>query len=189
MGLALGVAVGSCAWAACATNDALCYPDSNPADKSDDCPYGPPGGPKVQESACPDIEQSGDGCTVSWDDVYGLFDGPQGGCTASACHGDMSKAAFGIYLPTGDSMTAYATLTSYKGAPGYPYIDVDSPKHSWILCNLKGVQGGGYPMPKPSGFTDPMALETIATWARCGMPGPGVTPDAGGAGGGGGAGP
>lgn len=191
---AVGLLALTLTCASCKTGDTLCYPDSVPTDKTDDCPYGPPGGPKVQEAACQDIPQSTSDCTTSWADVYAkAFDGPSpmGSCTLGGCHGDKAKASFGVYLPAGDAATAYASLTAYKGSMGYAYVNAEQPKHSWILCNLEGVAGGGYPMPKPSGLVDPSVYKIVAEWARCGMPGPGAIVDggAGGAGGAGGGGP
>lgn len=35
--------------------DAICPQGTNPDDTGDDCPYGPPGGPRIHEEGCPDI--------------------------------------------------------------------------------------------------------------------------------------
>jgi hypothetical protein len=144
----------------------------------------------VQDATCPDIAQDPNGCGTTWEDVYAIFDAPPASCTLAGCHGDESAASFGIYLPSGDAATAYASLSGYKGSTGYPYINAQDPKHSWVLCNLEGVPGGGFPMPKPSGLVDPSTLAIVQEWARCGMPGPGQsgTGGGGGAGGAGGAG-
>jgi len=149
--------------------DQSCIEGFNYYDKDDACPYGPPGGPKVKESACPDIPQETDPmkCTTSWADVYALFTGPSANCTNSGCHGSLPGAR-GIYLQDSDATAFYDELKAYTGSQGYPYFNEEDPAHSWVLCNLAGVPGGGSPMPPPSGFSD-SDFAVIQKWAMCGL--------------------
>jgi hypothetical protein len=149
--------------------DQSCAEGVNFYDKDDDCPYGPPGGPKVQESACPSIPQEANpaNCTTTWADVYALFTGPSGNCTNGGCHGS-EPGARGIFLSDTDPNKFYDELKAYKGSQGYPYLNEDEPERSWILCNLIGTPGGGAPMPPPSGFNE-TDFALIQNWAMCGL--------------------
>ncbi|MBK9262533.1 MAG: hypothetical protein IPM54_22350 [Polyangiaceae bacterium] len=160
--------------------DQSCAEGQNFYDKEDDCPYGPPGGPKLIQAnqvACPDIPQEADplNCTTTWNDVYAIFTGPAGNCSFSGCHGS-APGARGIVLSATDPNAFYDELKGYSGSQGYPYINEEDPAHSWILCNLAGVAGGGAPMPPPSGFSE-ADLALIQNWATCGLRRD--TPDAG----------
>ena len=149
--------------------DQSCAEGGNFYDKEDACPYGPPGGPKVQESPCPDIPQEADplNCTTTWTQVYDLFTGPAGNCTNGGCHGS-EPGARGIFLSPTDANAFYEELKGYKGSQGYSYLNEEDPAHSWILCNLAGTPGGGAPMPPPSGFSE-ADLAVITNWAMCGL--------------------
>jgi len=149
--------------------DQACTDQSNPNDKDDACPYGPPGGPKVQESGCPNISPETDPtlCTVTWLDVYAILSGPKAGCTINGCHGE-PPGARGLFLSPTDANAFYDELKGYKGSQGYPYINEEQPEESWILCNLTGLPGGGAPMPPPSGL-DETDFATIQQWAACGL--------------------
>lgn len=149
--------------------DQSCVEGFNIYDKDDACPYGSPGGPKVKESSCPDIPQMSDPamCTTTFADVYALFTGPNGNCTLGGCHGE-APGARGIHLVDTDPNAFYDELKNYKGTQGYAYINEAEPAHSWILCNLAGVPGGGAPMPPPSGFNE-ADLALIQNWAMCGL--------------------
>ncbi len=149
--------------------DQSCAEGANYYDKDDACPYGPPGGPKVKESSCPDIPQEADplNCTTTWNDVYALFTGPAGNCTNSGCHGS-APGARGIFLSDTDPNAFYDELKAYKGLQGYPYFNEEDPAHSWVLCNLAGFPGGGAPMPPPSGFNE-TDFALIQKWAMCGI--------------------
>ncbi len=149
--------------------DQSCAEGYNYYDKEDACPYGPPGGPKVKETACPDIPQETDPakCFAIWSDVYALFTGPNGNCSLGGCHGSQPGAR-GLYLPDMDATAFYDELKGYKGTQGYPYINPDEPAHSWIRCNLAGLPGGGAPMPPPSGFNE-TDFALIQNWAMCGL--------------------
>jgi|GEM_PF-5967480 len=157
--------------------DPSCAEGVNFYDKDDACPYGPPGGPRVHESACPDIPQEADplNCTASWSDVYALFTGPVGNCALNGCHGS-APGGRGVLLPLENPNAFYDELKAYRGSQGYPYINESDPAHSWILCNLAGLPGGGAPMPPPSGFGE-ADFALIQNWAVCGLRR--VAPDAG----------
>jgi hypothetical protein len=152
--------------------DQSCAEGANFYDKDDTCPYGPPGGPKLikgNQVACPDIPQEADplNCTTTWNDVYAILTGPAGNCTIGGCHGE-APGARGIFLSATDPNAFYDELKGYVGSQGYPYINEEDPAHSWILCNLAGVAGGGAPMPPPSGFNEADYL-LIQNWATCGL--------------------
>jgi len=150
--------------------DQICTEGVSPNDKEDSCPYGPPGGPRVAESGCPNITPEFDPtiCTVTFADVYTIFtDETRGKCTINGCHG-APPGARGLFLSPTDSNAFYDELKAYKGAQGYPYINEEQPERSWILCNLKGTPGGGAPMPPPSGLDD-ADYTTIEKWAMCGL--------------------
>lgn len=158
--------------------DQSCTESSNPNDKDDACPYGPPGGPKLKPAVCPPLDPEIDpaNCTTTWEnDIFPLFTGPAGNCSVGGCHGD-APGAYGIHLPETDPSAFFDELKGYKGAQGYPYINPDDAPNSWIICNLAGVPGGGSPMPKPSGMDD-ANLAIVTQWVKCGMPR--ATPDGG----------
>jgi hypothetical protein len=174
LGLTLFPALALATLAACSAfdvGDQSCTEKSLVNDKEDDCPYGPPGGPKPQGGGCPDIPQSEDPatCTTSWDDVFPILSSPTAGCSAgSVCHGE-SPGQRAIFLPADDANAFYEELASYSGNQGYPYLNTETPTRSWILCNLKGTAGGGSPMPT-SGFKLTEAeIATIEAWAMCGL--------------------
>jgi hypothetical protein len=183
----------------CGVGDQFCTEDQSPSEKDDDCPYGPPGGPKPPVSSCPDIPQSPAGtCSTDWvNDVFPIFatEGPKkASCTSLACHGGDKDTAPRVFLPLDNVKTSYDALTQYEGAQKYPYVNLGDPKHSWILCNLEDPPGVGAVMPAQPGALTPEELTIVKEWAACGMlydkasMGTGGSGGAGGAGGSGGAG-
>jgi hypothetical protein len=181
----------------CGVGDQFCTEDQSPSEKDDECPYGPPGGPKPPVSSCPDIPQEPVGtCSTDWlNDVFPIFatEGPKkASCTSLACHGGDKDTAPRVFLPSDNAKTSYDALTQYEGAQKYPYVNLGDPKHSWILCNLEDPPGVGQVMPAQPGALTPEELETVKKWASCGMlydkAGVGGTGGSGGSGGVGGAG-
>jgi len=178
----------------CGVGDQLCTPDSIPGDKTDSCPFGPPGGPKPPVSDCADIVQlSGADCATpkTWiADVYPIIatDAPgTAACGLAICHGDASSF-IRVYLPTDDPQKALDSLSSYKGSQQYPYINTANPAHSWILCNLEDPPGVGQVMPSPPGTITPEQIDIIRSWIACGAKYGGGSSGSGGGGGSGGAG-
>lgn len=177
----------------CSVGDQLCTPDSNPGDKTDACPYGPPGGPKPPVSNCPDIPQKSPAeCATpkTWvNDVFPIIatDAPDtAACGIATCHGN-EKFYSRVFLPPDDALGTFNALTAYKGSQQYPYINPGNPAHSWILCNLEDPPGVGQVMPSPPGVITPEQIDTIREWIACGAiydGGGGGSSGAGGAGGG-----
>jgi hypothetical protein len=141
--LTLSIALG--ALAACnRIGDQICEEGTDPNDHDDQCPYGPPGGPKVTEDGCPDIPQvSGPECTLSWrNDIWPAMttfaaDNGTVSCSLAGCHGPTTV----LKLPD-DPEQAYQVLKGYVGQQNYPYLSDKAPAHTWILCNLHGDKGG-----------------------------------------------
>jgi hypothetical protein len=172
LGLAILPALALALLAGCgaiSVGDQSCTEESKVNDKEDDCPYGPPGGPKPQPGGCPDIPQNDPAtCTKSWDDIFPILTSSTAGCSAGACHG-VAPGGRAIFLPIDNPNDFYDELAGYAGNQGYPYINTKTPTRSWILCNLKGTAGGGAPMPT-AGFTlTEEELGIIEEWAMCGL--------------------
>ena len=192
---------------ACSTGDQVCIEDSIDRDKSDDCPYGPVGGPKVKvadDNSCQDLPDFAAkpvaGACPSWADVWVRFTAGDGGrCSNAGCHSGASLGA-GLSLPADQPGKAYETLSNYQ-RDGRPYLqDKGKPgaEKAWILCNVQALIGGYSPMPQPGGLVGPTKTTDIALvrdWVNCGMQiegggsgGGGVGGGAGGLGGAGGVG-
>lgn len=158
----------------CDVGDQFCTEDQSPSEKDDDCPYGPPGGPKPPAGDCPNIEQDPPGtCSTDWvNDVFPIFatEGPKkASCTNLACHGSAEGPAAGVLLPPDDAKASYDALTRYEGPQKYPYVNLGDPKHSWILCNLADPPGVGQVMPDPPGEISAGEYAIVEAWAKCGM--------------------
>jgi hypothetical protein len=179
--------------------DQACLPDSQYDDKDDDCPFGAPGGPKLQaDNGCPPIaiNAAGPNCGKTWEsDVFPMFQrdpptSPSGGaCTRATCHAAGSPGGTRITIPN-DAAQAFNNLKEYSPA-GRPYVsDIQGVKQtSFILCNLQGLPGGGRQMPEPASLLSAADLQLVIDWAECGFPrGPGGTATGSGGGGAGGAG-
>lgn len=149
--------------------DAICPQGTNPDDTGDDCPYGPPGGPRINEDGCPDIAQISDAtCNVSWrNDIWPRLNAnapPGQGCGINGCHG---SGAGGLTLPLDDAAKSFNVLKAYSPQQGYPYINDSAPAHTWILCNLNGDKGGRSLMPPTK--MDQATFDAVKLWAQCGQ--------------------
>lgn len=176
--LALPLALLVSVWAAagCGVGDQICTPESNYGDKSDDCPYGPPGGPKPPVGDCADIPQkTAAECMTpkTWSaDVFPIFattEGGTAGCGIGACHGDEVSYSR-VFLPPTNAKAGYDALTKYEGSQKYPYVNSSAPEHSWILCNLEDPPGVGAVMPAPPGTLTQADIDIIREWLECGAP-------------------
>jgi hypothetical protein len=150
-----------------------CNYGSNLQEPRSECPYGPPGGPGVQEqgaAGCPTItvDKADPGCADNtW--AGAIWPTLSASCTGSGCHDDgAGNGAAGIYLPGADAAAAFAGLKAYQNNAGYSYVSDTDPEHSWILCNLKGQPGGGDKMPLGRDIA-PGLINTIEAWAKCGQ--------------------
>lgn len=150
--------------------DAHCSPDEASIETSEDCIYSGLGkGPKVVEDVCP--AEDGDMPTVcpSFAEVLEiLVDPKRGDCANAGCHGVEETAALGIFLPADSASTFYATLTDTSASVGKVYVDKTEPANSWIICNLLGEPGGGFPMPPAAGLPNPDDALIVRNWILCG---------------------
>jgi hypothetical protein len=176
---AAGTIASMVALSACVENrrDAHCTPDEASIESSEDCIYSGLGkGPAVVEDDCPPVEGTVPANCPTFDDVLAvLVDPKRGDCSNVGCHGDASNPAVGIYLPADNASAFYESLTSTSASVGRLYVtpddqgtDVNEALDSWIVCNLLGDPGGGFPMPVASGLPNPADAEVIKNWILCG---------------------
>lgn len=162
--------------------DARCTPDEADPTIHPRCIYAGEGnGPLVVESPCPPVEGDVPAACPSFYDVKEVLDHPQkGNCSWPGCHGGAALTAQNsIFLPLGDAQTYYESLLDAEGSVGRPYVVADDPDsddnealESWMVCNLLGHPGGGFPMPPPGGMPDPADVEIVRDWILCGAPEP-----------------
>jgi hypothetical protein len=156
--------------------DSHCEPEGG----DDRCISEPEGsGPLVKEAACAtpsasDAPPATDECPDFEQVMEFMRDPERGNCTASGCHGLQGTAAIGIWFPADDSCATWKALTTTSGSVGRPYLAVDDPESeeneslkSWMYCNVLGLEGGGFPMPKPGGVHDPEDAELIRRYILC----------------------
>ncbi|HEY4117020.1 MAG TPA: hypothetical protein VGM56_04165 [Byssovorax sp.] len=179
---------------ACANDvgDQECNATTNLDDTTDDCPYGPPGGPKVDEPECATAQiapssstcKDDAGAPLTFEKVYvDMQDSSLGGAVCSAvgaCHGGPDgKAGIELDDPLGSNgkvdktvvASAYNVLKSYKGTHDNDYISATDPAASWIVCNIEQVEGGGKVMPPsqlPPIAPTSFAFEELKRWVQCG---------------------
>lgn len=174
--------------AACPNNesDAHCTPDKPNAAADPACIYAGEGkGPGVVEPMCPPVEGEPPSICPSFQQVLDLFlDPAKGNCSASGCHG-VAPGSIGIFLPANDPCAFYNQLIGFS-TRGQFYVRPDDPgtveietRNSYMLCNLRGEPGGGFPMPIPIGMPNLADLDLVHSWLLCGAPGP-ITGGAGG---------
>jgi len=179
--IAAATAFGSTSMSACGVGDQWCGDDTLDTDLSDDCPYGPPGGPQAPRESCPTVvflDPADPACEeTSFEEVFATLNGPPGNCSLGACHGtpEAAATALGVQL-TDESTQFYQELSEYTNAGGEPYLG-EGIGRSWILCNLKAQIGGGSTMPKGTGLVqEAEQLALVEQWVRCGMKPPGGSP-------------
>lgn len=173
---------------ACSTNarDSHCSPDAPDRATDEGCIYAGTGkGPVVTETECPAVEgEVPDVCPTFYDVLDVLADPDRGNCTSLGCHGDPSNAQSDIYLPVADARVFYESLLDAEGTVGTPYVVEDDPAtganeslDSWMICNLNGERGGGFPMPPPHGMPDLADVDVVQDWILCGAPAPATCPE------------
>lgn len=160
--------------------DQVCTQKSDPLDPDDDCPYGPPGGPKVlpapNTDLCPDpVFADSPACATAWESVFAMMiDTQRGKCsnTPGNCHG-VAPGAKGFYFPADDPAKAYENMGLYLNGNGEPYAKRDDAT-SWVVCNVTAAPGSAA-MPPKSGLFEEADKAIVRTWASCRFPGPGDT--------------
>ncbi len=186
--------------ASCANDARDSHCDAETPD-AEDCISNPEGlGPKVSEPRCAlpaDGEELTDGCP-SFDQILDFMEDPKrGNCVATGCHGFEATASVAIFFPQValgqlDPCGTYKKLTTTSGSVGTAYVVEDvlgadgqpdatnEALTSWMYCNVAGLPGGGFPMPKPSGVPVQSDATLIRDWILCGAHGPDGCPEAGG---------
>jgi len=161
--------------------DSHCTPDEPDHATSPGCIYAGTGkGPPLPEGTCPPI--TGDPpakCPTFYDVLNVLADPTKGNCSSAGCHGSEATAQDQIFLPIADPEAFYEGLLGAEGTVGAPYLIADDPAtgknealDSWMICNLQGAHGGGFPMPPPGGMPDPNDIQFVEDWILCGAPAP-----------------
>lgn len=169
----IALATGACANDA---KDSRCEPGGG----DDRCISEPEGaGPFVKEAACatPSAADAPPDSCPDFNEVMDFMQDPErGNCTATGCHGLQGTASVGIWFPAEDPCATWKALTIQSGSVGRPYLAVDDPAteeneslKSWMYCNVLGLEGGGFPMPKPGGVHDPESAEVIRRYILCGV--------------------
>lgn len=165
--------VVSVAISACYSGDQSCSEAYNQNDPDDHCPYGPPGGPKLSESApdCPQVPKlspSAEECKIGFPEVYARLEAPDGGNCSNAGSGCHTLKIKGIE-PFVDEQGMLDALSAYKGDVGRKYFDPEAPEKSWWICNLRGDAGKLMPQnPTPRMKGDDILL--VERWLGCGAP-------------------
>ena len=144
---------------ACYTGDQSCAEAYNQNDPNDHCPYGPPGGPKVDKDspqACPLVPKvAAADCQVGFvEDVFPvLMAHEKGNCTGGdqgGCHTFSPKGIKPFQKAGKDDPNAMLdALSLYRGELTRKYYDPDDPSQSWWICNLRGDVGSLMPTDKP----------------------------------------
>lgn len=163
--------------------DSHCEPDGG----DDRCVSDPEGnGPFVNEPVCAvptAADPRPESCPDFWGVVDFMRDPERGNCYASGCHGSRGTAAIGIHFPdpeTDGLCAVYTSLFAQRGSVGRSYLTPDDPETtdtnealgSWMYCNVLGLPGGGFPMPKPGGVHDPSDADVVRDFLLCGAPSP-----------------
>jgi hypothetical protein len=163
--------------------DSHCEPEGG----DDRCISSPEGnGPFVSEPACaaPTAADPVPGSCPEFGAVVEFMRDPaRGNCYASGCHGSLGTAAIGIHFPSPDEQgglcAIYTALFAQRGSVGRSYLTPDDPETpdnealgSWMYCNVLGLPGGGFPMPKPGGVHDPADADVVRDFILCGAPSP-----------------
>ncbi len=162
--------------------DSHCTPDGRSAAEDPECIYAGDGKvPAVIEPPCADVTGAAPALCPTFDQVFTVLTDPEkGNCTAGGCHG-VKPGSFNIFLQANDQDCFYQALTETVGtnAGGKLYVRPDDPAtpenealSSYIVCNLRGERGGGFPMPVPAGMPLLSDVDLVADWVRCGAPGP-----------------
>jgi hypothetical protein len=173
------------------TNDARDSHCAAEEPDEEDCVSNPEGlGPKVSEPLCAlpaagETLAEGESCP-SFDEILGFMqDERRGNCIATGCHGFEATASVAIFFPQQalgrlDRCGTYTKLTTTSGSIGRPYVVEDKlgpdgqpdatneALASWMYCNVAGLVGGGFPMPKPGGVPVKSDAELIRRWIICG---------------------
>ncbi len=187
------VAAGALA-ASCANNARDSHCEAEEPDEAD-CISNPDGlGPKVVEQGCA-LPAAGEAIidhAPDFGEILAFMTDPgRGNCSAAGCHGSQGAAAVAIYFDASpstpgalDPCLTYQKLKTTSGSLGRPYVVEDvlgadgqpdatnEALQSWMYCNVLGLEGGGFPMPKPGGVPVQDDAILIHDWIISGAHGP-----------------